>query len=1392
MAANYESLEALSAGAVSIMAALAIGATLILGLAWLVTCYLRRNSAAVRYCVWQLTVAGLLVLPLFYAILPGWSVAIPLPFLPAQVNQNSERSVAFDSGELTAHVASMPGIHESFIEPGLADQTSASTNESIGLPRLEKMPATTTAQGPAEFVAASSPAMVSATPASWPTFVVIIWLVGMSVNLLWLAVCLYRARRLLRGSQPIEEQRIIAWLNELQKRQAKHVAIRLLTTPRMRVPMVVGVLRATILLPEDCTNWSDEQLRVVLSHELAHVYRGDIFWQLSSRLTAAFYWMHPLVWLAVRRMRIERERACDDHVLRLGVQAADYAAGLIEVAAALTGRSVRFVSGIGMADRGQLEDRVRSILDESTTRTPVSTWVRRGIFLATTCVVLAVGMLRPFNPVSGGAEETPAAESQPQAEAKPPEAKATSSAEADPKIPEPPFKDRPNEVPTKGSMRIRVVGTDNQPRAGSKIHINVGTKEDFKSNRDYTCDADGQVDIALPATLRLLRIWAREASYAPMFAQWWPKEQADGAVIPEEFTFRMQKGTVMGGFVKDEDGNPIPGVRVDVTYEGKGIKAVEQRAIFDAWLAYKDDLRVTDAEGRWTLDNVPPGDDVDVRVIATHPDFISLHSYSESRLEKPLPIKELRAQTSTIVIKRGIRLTGTITDPQGKPVVGALAIWGDRPFWEHNPQQEVLTDDQGVYRLPPLPAGPMRVTVVAQGWMPDMRKVEFTPNIGPLDFHLKAGKTLRIRLVDVDGAPVSKANFRVEKWRGAESLYNDKHSNVLDSKIPRNPGANGVYEWTWAPDDAVTFHVSADGDFCTPEVNFTADDQEQVFKLLPLLRIGGSVTDARTGQPIDRFTVVPVLEFNSNLFHVERQQAREYSAGHYILERLDRTDVAYRVRVEAAGYRTAMSEPFRVGDARPTFDVRLDPAPLARGRVVDEKGTAVAGVRVFLATKTQGLNIAQNKEEEWNDNYKTMTNDRGEFVFPAQFEPYIVIATHDSGYAELALQASQLPGDLVLKKWARVEGRLLQASRPVDAAHVRLWPLRPRFGDLPYVDQQFYCTTDETGRFVFPEVPPVKCSVSADLSPWQEYPITSSQHVPLDLQPGQQVTLNLGGDGIQVTGRVVLDGDAAPDIDLNYSLNWLLRKAPGIEPPDEIRDIGFDWRRGWSDAWMNTQEGMTYCSTLHHYFVRLNRDGTFLISGVPAGDYELAFKIYERPEGCLVSPVGTKTINFQVTEPDVVKGGLDLGTVGIAAALGPKVGELVPDFEFDTLHDGKQKLSELRGRYVLLNFWATWCGPCVASLPIVQELHDKHGAGRLLVLGLNLDADIETARRFSSEHRLSWMQGFLGDDAQVPTRLGISSTPTYVLIAPDGKLLHKGFSSETLVEQVEAALSEPK
>jgi thiol-disulfide isomerase/thioredoxin len=326
-----------------------------------------------------------------------------------------------------------------------------------------------------------------------------------------------------------------------------------------------------------------------------------------------------------------------------------------------------------------------------------------------------------------------------------------------------------------------------------------------------------------------------------------------------------------------------------------------------------------------------------------------------------------------------------------------------------------------------------------------------------------------------------------------------------------------------------------------------------------------------------------------------------------------------------------------------------------------------------------------------------------------------------------------------------------------------------------------------------------------DLSPWQDYKITSAESVPLDLQPGQRVSIDLGSDGGDVTGKVALKGMAANDFDFNYSLNYLLRKSPGIDPPPELRSDALDWRRGWSDAWRDTSEGGAYLNTLHHYFVKLNHDGTFRVCGVPPGDYDLALRIYERPKdgGCLVIPIGSRVVPFRVPQqPDKAKP-FDLGTLEIQAAVGPKPGEVVPDFEFETLDrsgvtdpsHSKKKLSDLRGKYLLIDFWATWCQSCVAALPDVQRLHEKFGRdGRLTIVSISVDDDRAALERFVEEHKLAWLQGYAGSwrETKLLQTLGISSVPAYLLIDPDGKLIESVSLADGLDEKLTTHLRETR
>ncbi len=148
-----------------------------------------------------------------------------------------------------------------------------------------------------------------------------------------------------------------------------------------------------------------------------------------------------------------------------------------------------------------------------------------------------------------------------------------------------------------------------------------------------------------------------------------------------------------------------------------------------------------------------------------------------------------------------------------------------------------------------------------------------------------------------------------------------------------------------------------------------------------------------------------------------------------------------------------------------------------------------------------------------------------------------------------------------------------------------------------------------------------------------------------------------------------------------------------------------------------------------------------------------------------------------------------MGTIEIELAPSPKAGQPLPNFRYAD-HDGQMKRSaDLQGEVVLIDFWATWCKPCVALLPEMGQIHEmlepKDG---FRLLGLNLDSDVETANAFLAERDLPWEHGFLGANKDSQKSLGISSVPHYCLVDADGTILEWGSDLESIKTKLKAMI----
>jgi beta-lactamase regulating signal transducer with metallopeptidase domain len=198
--------------------------------------------------------------------------------------------------------------------------------------------------------------------------VLAVWAFGVALLLARIGIGFLGARRLVRAAKPVTHARLLMVRDRAAHEIGLSRGVALLQTDDTVTPITTGIVHPTVLLPRDATSWSDERLRMVLVHELAHVQRRDCFTQLLAQLACALHWFNPLTWLANRRLRVEREMASDDLVVAHGTKASDYASHLLDMARSL--QSPGFLAGATASIVGcsKLGGRLRTLLDSKRSR----------------------------------------------------------------------------------------------------------------------------------------------------------------------------------------------------------------------------------------------------------------------------------------------------------------------------------------------------------------------------------------------------------------------------------------------------------------------------------------------------------------------------------------------------------------------------------------------------------------------------------------------------------------------------------------------------------------------------------------------------------------------------------------------------------------------------------------------------------------------------------------------------------------------------------------------------------------------------------------------------------------------------------------------------------------
>jgi peroxiredoxin len=127
---------------------------------------------------------------------------------------------------------------------------------------------------------------------------------------------------------------------------------------------------------------------------------------------------------------------------------------------------------------------------------------------------------------------------------------------------------------------------------------------------------------------------------------------------------------------------------------------------------------------------------------------------------------------------------------------------------------------------------------------------------------------------------------------------------------------------------------------------------------------------------------------------------------------------------------------------------------------------------------------------------------------------------------------------------------------------------------------------------------------------------------------------------------------------------------------------------------------------------------------------------------------------------------------GCKPSSGPGAGDLAPDFVLPKLDGSVQKLSNHRGKPVLVNLWATWCPPCIAELPLLDSIVRDYSSRGLVVLGIAGDDEAGRVREFVAQHAPAF-EVLLDPGGTVGTQYGITGYPETFLVDRDGKLTAK-------------------
>jgi beta-lactamase regulating signal transducer with metallopeptidase domain/thiol-disulfide isomerase/thioredoxin len=1175
----------------------------------------------------------------------------------------------------------------------------------------------------------------------WPVLLAAAWAAGVAILLARLIVQNYRFRRRLRSAPAPADQGLLQLFEDCHVAMGVSSRLRLVQTGLVATPALYGLFRLRLLLPPDlAARFSPAELRHIFLHELSHVRRRDMLVQWLITGLRIIHWFNPVLWFAFRRMAADRELACDELALSAVAEGESPAYGrtivkLLEYHAG--GSALPGLVGI-LEDKDQIFRRVTMIA-------AFKRHSRWSILGAASAAVLGLATLT-------GAQTQESAQT-------------------------------------------------NGPGLLLPGEITKDTK-DTKDARDMNA-IDQRVAAIVSDWENLPNVFQDVEVYSGQIRE----------------LVRIGKPAVPSLCAALDHTDHDPSLRL----LGFTLRAIgDPRAVSALIRAVPKTLR-------------PPGSDCGLRMADSDLLAFMRSNDLDSNLKAGDPLRD----PTDFAMGRPVReiggalakITGTHVDEEAiyslfldggeaqraaarEAYYQVASRWAD--WWKANGHRLVPEAAEAEVPLSPpprattpsrFPVGPnVRVTEGMEGMV--LAPVASGQNCG-LAPALTRFYNLPPQLAATNGN-VSLENISVWAAKAGVDLLGAQYRDPQAGKSYYALRGAGLQAWEIPNDRWSTIETSLQRDDL-PALDSPAGDLLMHYDLASasyapqkkatflfitrnglqgMLRVTGQVTRKMTqadrGNPYSPpdesdpnqtsdFGQFLGVKFDYKLFYEETEQMRSEE------------------KARQAAARAADDNRQQSGLA-----ALLDSNPRINGTILAPDGQPAANTAILISRDGESATLANGHFADPEQSTITHTHADGSVTLPRMLHGRALVAD-ESGFATIDFDQTTNSFSIRLAPWGRIEGTATLNGKL--APHEKIVLLEAGFlycpAPQPYLHLHSEAEADDQGRFIISNVPAGEAKLYREVAQGK-FPNAVTEFVAeevVDIVAGQTNFFRYGLNGRVIKGHLTTSdaseiGDWRKGLQVDFMSKSFFIEVPANEDA-----------KTWPAKYWESPAGKAASRSSYHFAILVESNGDFHIDDVPPGTYRLQAFLHDGSQVAPGFPVfGGKTLG-QLKEDVVIpehidspaNSPLDLGNFVMQMKTVVKSGDPAPDFGVKTVTGETLRLADFRGKYVLLDFWATWCGPCRGETPNLKSVYDAHGSNpKFAMLSLSLDKTPEAPLAYAKTNGMNWAQGFLGEwsQATLPARYGADGIPAIFLLDPAGKIVATDLRGEQIERTVRQALAE--